>query len=118
MLWVAFRMEPHWASKDGHRFLTMAQPVDRHGRALERRYEVRGMVSADGQLHLTRRGVMRRDRGQLFQVVGPSPSPPAGKAIYVLDADPPSADGAHLLLRLPSSSRAIAVLDQLAARDE
>ncbi|MFV0308654.1 MAG: hypothetical protein ACK5OX_13020 [Desertimonas sp.] len=117
MLWVAFRMEPHWSSKDGRRFLTMAQPVDRHRQPLERRYEVRGSVTEDGLLRLTRRGVLRRGGGQRFRVLGALESPPAGKAVYVLDAQPPGTDGAHVLLRLPATSPVVAMLDDLSRRE-
>lgn len=111
MLWLANRIEPHWTSKDGRRFLTTAQIIDRHGQTIERRREVRVTVAPDGTLHLSRRGVMRRDRNQLFEVGGKSPQPPRGRAVFVLDAIPADGTGNRLLLRLPARSPAVAVLD-------
>lgn len=113
MIWLANRMEPHWVSKDGRRFLTTAQAADVHGQTLERRREVRVDVLPDHTLALSRRSALRRDRRQVFTVVGRSPDPPRGKVIYVLDAIPPDGGGSHLLLRLPARSAAVPVLDAL-----
>jgi len=115
MLWLAHRMEPHWASDDGRRFLTTLQVTDRHGRPLERRKEIRVSVAPDGTLHLARRRLLRHDVTQPFQVIGRLTPPPRGKAVYVLDTIPPDAGGTQVQLRLPAGSRAVPVLDQVLA---
>ena len=38
---LASRIEPHWVAKDGSRFLTTAQPIDRSGHNIGRKREVR-----------------------------------------------------------------------------
>lgn len=115
MLWLANRIEPHWSAKDGRRFLTTAQIIDRHGQTIERRREVRVTIATDGTLHLSRRSVLRRDQNQLFQVAGASPDPPRGKAIFVLDSLPADPSGNRLVLRLPATSPATAALQGVLA---
>ena len=116
MLWLAARIEPHWASRDGRRFLTVAQPIDRHGQSLGRPFEVRVTVGADRMLHLARRRLVRRQTNQIFAVAGASEHPPRGKAIYLLHTVPADTEGNQLVLRLPARSKAVAVIDDLIDR--
>ena len=46
MLVIAQRIEPHWVAKDGKRFLTTSELVDRDGNSIGRRREVRGAIAA------------------------------------------------------------------------
>jgi len=110
MLWLAFRIEPHWAARDGTRFLTTSQLIDGHGRELGRRREIRIAVAPDGRILASRRSLMRTN-SETFALAGKSPDPPRGKEIYLLDSLPPDAGGNRLVLRLPRRSRAVPVLD-------
>ena len=49
-LYLAYRIEPHWVAKDGRRFLTTAEQIDRFGDSVGRRREVRGAFLQDGGL--------------------------------------------------------------------
>lgn len=112
MIYAAVRIEPHWASKDGTRFLTTAEVIDGRGEATERRREVRGAIRNDGVVMLARRSLLRTTT-QEMRVAAKSAHPPRRKAVYLLDTIPPSSDGAKMALRLPASSRAVAHLDAL-----
>jgi hypothetical protein len=112
MIYAAVRIEPHWTSKDGTRFLTTAEVVDGRGEPTERRREVRGAIRDDGVVILARRSLFRTTT-QEMRVAAKSASPPKRKAVYLLDTIPPSSDGAKMVLRLPASSRAVTRLDAL-----
>ena len=112
LLYVAHRIEPHWVAKDGGRFLTTAELIDRFGNVIGRRREVRGAFLPDGALLLSRRSLVRTTKG-VWRIRAKSPRPPRGKQVYVLSAVPPDPDGDMLALRVPSSSRLVALLDQL-----
>ena len=113
MLVLAHRIEPHWVAKDGTRFLTMSEPVDRFGSVTGRRREVRGTLLPDGGLMLRQRSLVR-SAGSVWSIREKSPHPPAGRQLYVLQAVPPPPDGSMLVLRLPAKSALVPVLDRLA----
>ena len=113
MLVVAHRIEPHWVAKDGMRFLTMSESVDRFGTVIGRRREVRGTVLPDGGLMIAHRSLLRSS-GKVFRVQAKSPNPPNGREMYVVEQVPPPADGSMLVLRLPANSPMVPVLDRLA----
>ena len=49
LLYLAYRIEPHWVAKDGSRFLTTAELIDRIGRnGRPRRGRSRVRSSRDG----------------------------------------------------------------------
>jgi hypothetical protein len=113
MLVVARRIEPHWVAKDGMRFLTTSELVDRYGKVVGRRREVRAELLADGDLMITHRSIVR-SASSVCRIQAKSPNPPAGRQVYVLQAVPPAADGSMLALRLPETSPMVPVLDRLA----
>jgi hypothetical protein len=113
MLVLAHRIEPHWVAKDGTRFLTMSEPVDRFGSVTGRRREVRGTVLPDGGLMLRQRSLVR-SADTVWRVHARSPQPPAGRRLFLLQAVPPAPDGSMLVLRLPAKSPLVPVLDRLA----
>lgn len=108
MLVAASRMEPHWASRDGERFIARIQTLGPHdtpdGAWREMRFLVDGRSLIAGSRGL--RGA--RLRGH-YSVVAKSPNPPKKKAIYVLSGPQ------RVLLRLPDNSRAVPHLDAMLA---
>jgi hypothetical protein len=112
MWWIAYRIEPHYSSKDGTRFLCNSQEIV-EGRPNGRARETRVVVLNDGTLHCRQRHGTRR-HGSMWSLIGKSPTPPQRLQVYVaqeLDSD--HAPPAQLLLRLPQKSRVVAVLDRI-----
>ena len=112
LAYLAYRIEPHWVSNDGQRFLTTSENIDRYGNVVGRRREVRGTFLPDGGIVLSRRSIVRTVSG-VWRIRAKSPRPPSGKQVYVLSAIPPDPDGELLTLRVPASSRLVALLDEL-----
>jgi len=113
MLYVASIIEPHWVAKDGKRFLTTSEVVDRFGTSVGRRREVRGTIMDDGRILLGRRSLLRT-QSTLFRVRGKSPQLSRGRHQYVLEQIPPDPDGDLVILRIPTSSKLAARFDELA----
>lgn len=114
MLWLAARIEPHWVARDGTRFLTTSQIIDRQGTPLGRRREVRLAIQHDGSLLASRRSVLRT-KSETFRLAGKSPNPPRRKEIYLLEPIPPDADGLQMTVRVPANSRVVPALDAILA---
>ena len=113
LLYIAHRIEPHWVAKDGKRFITTSEPVDRHGDVTGRRREVRGVVLQDGSLMLTQRFLLKK-ASSVWRIEAKSPRPPSGRELYVLQSVPAAPDGSMLVLRMPASSKLVPILDRLA----
>jgi hypothetical protein len=109
MLWAATRIEPHWASKDGGRFTCRVQRLGQYDAPVGAWREMRAMVDGD-TLTLSARGLRGREIRGSYQVVAKSDSPPKNREIYICSGP------TRLLLRLPASSRAVPLLDDLLAR--
>lgn len=108
MLVTASRMEPHWASKDGRRFIARMQTLGLHDVPEGPWREMRLVVDGDS-LIVGARGLRgSRLRGH-YNVVAKSEEPPRKRAIYIISG-PQKA-----LLRLPDTSRAIPHLDAMLA---
>lgn len=117
-LWWALRLEPHWASRTGDRFTARVQ-VLRGGQQPEGRWrEVRAAVTHDGYVTMRPRGVAGGHLRGRWRVVTATVDPSGRRALYVAQrADSitsPTAE--HLVMRIPVSSRARAVMDQLASQ--
>ena len=112
LAYLAYRIEPHWVAKDGRRFLTTAEPIDRLGNVVGRRREVRGTFLPDGSIALSRRTLVRTTSG-VWRIRAKSPRPPRGRQVYVLSAVPPDPDGDMLALRIPTTSPLVDRLDEL-----
>ena len=133
MLWGAFQMEPHWVSKDAQRMVCYGQGLDRNGMSDGRWREFRVAKVGDdtlevrprrGSLSTAARGTLTTPRGMVhkrlpkasyWKVAGASDTPPRRRAVYFLD-------GAHepglpdmLALRMPANSKAIPMLEAVAA---
>jgi len=115
MWWGASRLEPHYASKDGRRFLCTAQEII-DGEVAGRPRETRVMVMVDGALHCSQKRMMRRS-GSLWAVVGKSPAPPRKLDIYLLRemVDGREAPG-QMAIRIPRKSRVVPLLDGILAQ--
>ncbi|MEQ1873452.1 MAG: hypothetical protein ABL953_06970 [Ilumatobacteraceae bacterium] len=110
MWWVGYRMEPHWVSKDGQRFMCGAQEFF-HGQLGGHPRETQVAFLPGGSLHITQKRMMRRQRST-WSLIGKSADPPKGLEIYVAQQ---SVDGVAkpemLALRIPRKSRCVELLD-------
>ena len=113
MLVVAHRIEPHWVSKDGRRFLTTSEQVDRSATSS-------AAARRSAALHRRRRPGRAAPAGRrCARPASSSGSRPsrrdrrAGQALYVLRPVPAAADGSLLVLRVPASSELVGLLDAL-----
>src|SRR3954451_3967033 len=135
-----FRIESHWVSKDGRRFVCQVQPIRSPGAAEGRPGAAPGIDRPDGLVTLSLRRVgstgadegrpresrvvvrpdgllslsRRREADSDWRVVGRSPTPPNRRVIYVLRPADGSTD--EVTMRLPENSRAVPVLDEILAR--
>lgn len=108
--WAAFRIEPHWCSKDGRRMIARAQQLSQPQHSAPKWKEVRVFVDEDTVVLRTRAMRATGLRGD-YRVVGKSPMPPKKQEIYVLR-------GEHeILIRIPKDSRAIKTFEELLNRD-
>ena len=106
MLWGAYRIEPHWASKDGGRFTCRVQRLGQYDAPGGTWREMRATADDTG-IKLSARGIRGRElRGQ-YRVLAKSEQPPKGRAIFICEGP------TRVILRLPEKSRAIPVLDEL-----
>ena len=121
MVVVAFRIEPHWSSKDGMRFICRAQPISLDGTSTGAKWrEVRGEVRPEGIVKLRTRGLIsgRKVTGD-WRLEGRGITDRRQRVVYILrsadtiDNDPGAASRSLLALRMPGSSRAKPVLDDL-----
>ena len=117
LLYVAYVLEPYWVARDGTRFLTTSETVDRHGTTVGHRREVRGTLLSDGTVMLGKRSLMRTKRAT-YRVRGKSPQVSRGRQQYVLEEVPSDPMGDLLILRIPITSVLTERFDGLAERAE
>jgi len=106
LAWVAFRVEPHWCSKDGRRMIARAQQLPEPHKSAPRWNEVRVFVE-DNTVILRTRGMRATNLRGEYRVVGKSSTPPKKQEIYVLRCDK------EVLIRIPRGSRAIRTFEEL-----
>ncbi|MCY7298766.1 MAG: hypothetical protein LH616_06105 [Ilumatobacteraceae bacterium] len=117
MWWVAYRMEPHWVSRDGTRFLCTAQELEGANTVGHPR-ETRVLITHDGALYVTQKRMMRRHT-TMWTLVAKAPAAPRKMQVYVAKhRGAGSAIESHLAIRIPTKSRCIAILDDLLAKAE
>jgi hypothetical protein len=112
LYYVAYRVDPHWASKDGRRFVCHGQLVDHYGNTLQNWREYRFKVLDHDRLLARRHSRWTRRNEGVWRVAAKSDNPPKNREVYLLA----SADGANtdqMAIRLPASSPAITVLEGL-----
>jgi hypothetical protein len=118
-MWVlSTRMEPHYSSKDGRRFMANAQEIV-DGKPVGRMRETRVQVMHDGLLLCARKRLIRRDTAE-YMLVGASPNPPRRRRVYLAHAmsDDMTTSASELAIRVPEKSRVVPVLDEVLARRE
>lgn len=142
LVWFGWAYEPHWCSKDGHRFTARIRPVSldapvvlpsheattaraammgvfsgagggggggRGPSALSQRWRDARAFVDDGRVELiTRTGVFRRPL-EPARVIAKGESTNARRAVYLIEGDQLRE------LRVPITSRAVPVLDELLA---
>ena len=114
MWWLGYKMEPHWVSKDGTRFLCNAQEIEK-GEPVGRLRETRITVMPDGLLIVARKRLVRRSYSR-WQLVGKAPTPPKKLAVYLAQLrEDGQAVPSMLSMRVPSKSRCVPVLDDALA---
>ncbi len=59
LVYLAYRIEPHWVAKDASRFLTTSETIDHQGKVVSRRREVRGTIMNDGLIMLGKRTLVK-----------------------------------------------------------
>ena len=115
MWWLGYKLEPHWASKDGTRFLCNAQEIEK-GVPVGRLRETRITVMPDGLLIVSRKRMVVRRRYSNWQLVGKAPDSPKRLEVYLAEL---REDGqtipSMLAMRVPTKSRSVAVLDEVLA---
>jgi hypothetical protein len=116
-MWLlSTRMEPHYSSKDGRRFMANAQEIV-DGRPVGRMRETRVQVMPDGLLYCARKKLMKRDTAE-YVLVGASPNPPKRRRVYLAHAmnDGMTSSASELAIRVPENSRVVPVLDDMLAQ--
>jgi len=115
LYYAAFRVDPHWVSKDGRRFVCHGQLVDRYGNTLQNWREFRFEVIDHKRIFARRRSRWTRRNEGVWRVSAKSDNPPKNREVYLLaSADSDNTD--QMAIRLPASSRAVAVLEGLRAQ--
>jgi hypothetical protein len=112
LYYVAYRVDPHWASKDGRRFVCHGQLVDHYGNTLQNWREYRFKVLDHDRILARRHSRWTRRNEGVWRVAAKSDNPPKNREVYLLA----SADGGNtdqMAIRLPASSPAVAVLEGL-----
>lgn len=113
--WFAYRMDPHYSSKDGTRFLCNGQDLI-DGQPFGRKRETRVMVEHDGVLVISQKKLVRRTKAR-WALVAKSPEPPKGKAVYVArQFDNGKWLDDTMTLTMPAKSRVVGVLDEVLQR--
>lgn len=114
-LWyVAYRIEPHWSSKDGTRFMCTTQAIWGDHKVGKNK-ETHVAVTGDGYLLVQEKRMLRRNRSY-WTLVGKSESPPKGKQVYLAVPNDTSGDRmglTQMTIHIPNKSRVVPVLDEL-----
>jgi hypothetical protein len=124
LLYLSYRIEPHFVSKDGKRFMATMQTLGQHDVPDSRIREVRGRFLDDGLIRFDQKQSVRRTSTN-WRVLERSPLQAKGKVIFTvaqvsgpdndLERGAASGPARRAALRLPASSTLIAQLDELAA---
>lgn len=108
LAWLGWGLEPHWAAKDGRRFMCRMQlvPLDAHERT--RWHDVKVSVD-EGELFVFARSRRAGDLRGTWRVVGAVDDLSKRRRIFELRNR--NDDAASL--RVPQSSRCVSVLNEL-----
>ena len=114
LIWLSRRVEPHWVSKDGRRFTCRVADLSPQRGQAGSWCDARVAVNGDAlTVAVKPRAFQPRGRRQVLvlPVVGRTDIDRGGVIVYLLGGASPMA------LRVPKRSRAVATLDELAARN-
>jgi hypothetical protein len=107
--WLAYRMEPHWSTKDGRRFMCTTQDLSNPSHPGRVR-EARVVVTPDGALHVTRKTGLKREQ-TMWRLTGRVPAPPRKREVFLAERHGGDTGRQLLAIRLPATSRCVPVLD-------
>ena len=113
--WVGFRIEPHWVSKDGRRFMCNGQRLNGRGEPQARWRETRVLVDDSDRVQVDQKRFLKRT-STFWKVVSRSSDPPRGREVFLLSGHDETGIPVMLALRLPRKSRAVATLEALLRR--
>jgi len=108
LAWVGWGLEPHWASRDGRKFMCRMQRSTGDETGRPRWQDVKVAVD-DGELFVLARSRRARDLRGRWRVVGAVDDEQRKRRIYEVRGD----DGDGASLRVPRTSRCVPVLDEL-----
>jgi hypothetical protein len=111
LLYLGYRIEPHHVSRDGNRFLCTGQWLSAHGDADGRKREVWVNVLPYGQLRVDVKRRLRHDVTH-WSIEGKAPNPPPRREVYVLRTINVLGGTDRMTIKVPSKSRAVAILDE------
>jgi hypothetical protein len=103
----ALRLEPHWSSKDGERFICRAQLLDAQHQPVGRWREVRGQVEGDDIVVRTRSLMSRQIAGR-WNVYARGVVDQRKRRVYLLRS---MESDQQLALRMPGDSHTVPLLD-------
>jgi hypothetical protein len=112
MYWLGYRLDPHFVSKNGYRFLCLGQEVEADWQLVGRPRETWVYLLADGSLQLRQKRFLRRRTG-IYRLIGKAPDPPKKKTVYLVRSDDDPSVAHYVALRLPSTSKIIPELDSM-----
>ncbi len=110
------RLDPHWASRDGLRFIATGEQVDAHGLPEGPRGEYRFSIELDGTVGALRRVMIGYRPKTRWRVEARSDDPPPRREIFVLRSL--ERPGVVMAVRLPATSRAVDTLSALLGDDQ
>ncbi|CAN5616290.1 hypothetical protein BH24ACT5_BH24ACT5_14470 [soil metagenome] len=114
---LAYRLEPHWVSKDGTRFLTVARYVNQWGLPFGRKFEVRVAIDHDSESLLVSRRSLRRTLKGVWVIESKLADPPRGKVVFVLKDVTGVDEIGNLWLTIPTKSKALPRLEAIVGDD-
>ncbi len=114
LMWLSRRIEPHWVSKDGQQFTCRVAELHPEQGEVGSWDQARVAVNGDDGLTVAVKPKLFRMPGsrapiRMLRVEGRTDSDRPGLVVYLLSGEE------QMALRVPKKSRAVAILDELAA---
>jgi hypothetical protein len=110
LLWLSARIGPHWASRDGNRFMCRGRTIDDDGQATGSWRDYRVFVTPAGQVRTQARSLLGARGSGLWTVADRDDGP--NEWAFVLHSNDTA--GRMLEVRVPTSSSALGALTALA----
>jgi len=114
LMWLSRRIEPHWVSKDGQQFTCRVAELHSERGEIGSWDQARVAVNGDDGLTVAVKPKLFRMPGsrapiRMLRVEGRTDSDRSGLVVYLLSGEE------QMALRVPKKSRAVTILDDLAA---